>query len=94
MALEAMIIAHDYSRGGEKMWCNTYIGKHCVIGGRAIILPGVSLGDHVFVGAGSVVTKSFPSHCLIAGNPARMIRSGIEISDRTQIVNKGELVKE
>ena len=94
VALEAMIIAHDYSRGGEKMWCNTYIGKHCVIGGRAIILPGVSLGDHVFVGAGSVVTKSFPSHCLIAGNPARMIRSGIEISDRNQIVNKGELVKE
>ena len=93
VALEAMIIAHDYSRGGEKMWCNTYIGKHCVIGGRAIILPGVSLGDHVFVGAGSVVTKSFPSHCLIAGNTARMIRSGIEISDRTQIVNKGELVK-
>ena len=93
VALEAMIIAHDYSRGGEKMWCNTYIGKHCVIGGRAIILPGVSLGDHVFVGAGSVVTKSFPSHCLIAGNPARMIRFGIEISDRTQIVNKGELVK-
>ena len=94
VALEAMIIAHDYSRGGEKMMCNTYIGKHCGIGGRAIILPGVSLGDHVFVGAGSVVTKSFPSHCLIAGNPARMIRSGIEISARTQIVNKGELVKE
>lgn len=93
VVLEAMVIAHAYSRGGEKMWCNTYIGKHCVIGGRAIILPGVSLGDHVFVGAGSVVTKSFPSHCLIAGNPPRMIRSGIEISDRTQIVNNGELVK-
>jgi hypothetical protein len=93
VVLEAMVIAHAYSRGGEKMWCNTYIGKHCVIGGRVIILPGVSLGDHVFVGAGSVVTKSFPSHCLIVGNPPRMIRSGIEISDRTQIVNNGELVK-
>lgn len=93
VALEAMIIAHDYSRGEGKMWCDTYIGKHCVIGGRAIILLGVSLGDHVFVGAGSVVTKSFPSHCLIAGNPARMIRFGIEISDRTQIVNRGKLVE-
>lgn len=69
-----------------------HIGKHCVIGGRAIILPGVSLSDHVFVRAERIVTKSFSSHYLIAGNPARMIRSGIEISDRTQIVNRGKLV--
>ena len=72
---------------------DTYIGKRCVIGGRAIITPGVTLGDHVFVGAGSVVTKSFPSHCLIAGNPARIIRTGIEISEKSQIVNFGTLVK-
>ena len=93
--LEALIIAHDYSRGLKgNIWCDTIIGKHCVIGGRAIILPGVVLGDHVFVAAGSVVTKSFPSHCMIAGNPARIIRTGIKISDKTQIENFGELVKE
>ena len=92
IALEALIIAHDYSRGTH-MWCDTYIGHHCVIGGRAIILPGVTLGNHVFVGAGSVVTKSFPDNCLIAGNPARIIRTGIEISDKTQIIKSGELIK-
>ena len=92
--LEALIIAHDYSRGLKgKIWCDTRIGKHCVIGGRAIILPGVELGDHVFVAAGSVVTKSFPSHCMIAGNPAKIIRKGIRISDKTQIEDFGELVK-
>ncbi|MCC8071474.1 MAG: acyltransferase [Bacteroidales bacterium] len=93
--LEALIIAHDYSRAaadGRKMWLHTRIGHHCVIGGRTIILPGVTLGDHVFVGAGSVVTKDVPSHSMVAGNPARVIRTGIEISDRTQILDFGTLV--
>lgn len=92
--LEALIIAHDYSRGAKgKIWCDTRIGHHCVIGGRSIILPGVELGNHVFVAAGSVVTKSFPSHCMIGGNPAKIIRTGIKISDKTQIEDFGELVK-
>ena len=88
IALEALIIAHDYSRGKE-MWKDTYIGNNCVIGGRAIILPGVKIGNHVYVAAGSVVTKSFPDHCLIGGNPAKIIKTGIEISDKTQIINPG-----
>ena len=92
--LDALIIAHDYSRGlkGE-IWCDTRIGHHSVIGGRSIILPGIELGNHVFVAAGSVVTKSFPSHSMIAGNPAKIIRTGIKISDKTQIEDFGELVK-
>lgn len=50
------------------------IGNHCWIGMNAVVLPGVELGDYVIVGAGSVVTKSFPSHRIIGGNPARVIR--------------------
>ena len=41
---------------------------------QCLILPGVQLGDHVIVGAGSVVTKSFPADCIIAGVPARIIK--------------------
>ena len=51
------------------------IGKNCWIGMNSVILPGVTLGDHVVVGAGSVVTRSFPQgYCVIAGNPAKKLR--------------------
>lgn len=51
------------------------IGKKCWIGMNSMILPGVILGEHTIVGAGSVVTKSFPEgNCIIAGNPAKIIR--------------------
>jgi len=49
------------------------IGKRCWLGANAVILPGVTLGDDVIVGAGSVVTKSFPSGTVVAGVPARAI---------------------
>jgi len=50
------------------------IGDDCWIGGQAVINPGVTLGDNVVVGSGAVVTKSFPSNVVIAGNPARIIK--------------------
>jgi maltose O-acetyltransferase len=45
------------------------------IGGGAIILPGVTIGDGVVIGAGSVVTREVPPLSLAVGNPARVIRS-------------------
>ena len=93
--IEAWVLAHDYSRGaleGRSMWCDTYIGENCVIGGRSMIMPGVRIGNHVYVGGGSVVTKNVPDHCIVAGNPARIVRQGTVISDKGQILEPGEKV--
>lgn len=50
------------------------IGDGCWIGMNAVILPGVALGPRTTVGAGSVVTHSFDGNCVVAGNPAKVIR--------------------
>ena len=49
------------------------IGKNSFIGARAMILPGVCIGDQVIVGAMSVVSKDVPDHQIVAGNPAHKI---------------------
>ena len=50
------------------------IGDNVWIGGGAIIMPGVTIGNHVVIGAGSVVTKDIPDHVIAYGNPCRVIR--------------------
>lgn len=51
------------------------VGDGCWLGAGSLILPGVTLGDHVAVAAGSVVTRDVPGHTLIAGVPAVVKRS-------------------
>jgi len=51
------------------------IGNNVWIGGGAIILPGVTLGEGVVVAAGSVVTKSVADKTVVAGNPARLVKT-------------------
>lgn len=50
------------------------IGNYVWIGGGAIILPGVTIGDNCVIGAGSVVTQSIPANGIAVGNPCRVIR--------------------
>jgi maltose O-acetyltransferase len=50
------------------------IGNSVWIGGSAILLPGVTIGDQAVIGAGAVVTKDVPARVVVAGNPAKIIR--------------------
>lgn len=50
------------------------IGPKVWIGGAAVILPGVEIGEGMTIGAGSVVTCSIPARCVAVGNPCRVIR--------------------
>lgn len=55
------------------------IGRNCFIGGTSVILPGVTIGDECVVGAGAVVFDDVPPRCIVAGNPARVLREKIEV---------------
>jgi maltose O-acetyltransferase len=66
----------DVSPASQPMIDGTVkIGNHCWLGAKAIILKDVVLGDHCVVAAGAVVSKSFPAGSVIAGVPARLLRS-------------------
>jgi len=57
------------------------IGHNVWIGGRAIINPGVTIGDNAVIASGAVVTKSVPDNTIVGGNPARVIRT-IEVGEK------------
>ncbi len=64
----------------EKDWRvdPTVIKKGASIGSGATILCNVTVGENAIVGAGSVVTKNVPANTIVAGNPARVLRSVLE----------------
>ena len=51
-----------------------HIGKNCWLGAGVIVLPGITIGDNVVIGAGSIVTKDLPPDVVAVGNPCRVLR--------------------
>lgn len=76
---------HSLTNQADVVRKETVIGDNCWIASSCVILAGVVLGPRTVVGAGSVVTKSFPEgYCVIAGNPAKIVK----------YISKDDFVKE
>lgn len=76
VAFNARILTHDRTHG---LYLHTRIGANCFIGGESLVLPGITIGDNCVIGAGGVVTRDVPPRSVVAGNPARILRSDSEV---------------
>lgn len=86
----ALVLAHDHYRDEAHQYVDTYLGHHVNIGWGAVINPGIRIGNHVIVGANAVVTKDVPDGCIVAGNPAKIIKVNIELNDHGSMIRRGE----
>ena len=84
VAFGAAILSHDVTR---QLKVDTRIGRHCFIGAESVVLPGITIGDDCIVGAGAVVVGDVPPGCIVAGNPARIVRKGIEVGPYGRLAN-------
>jgi acetyltransferase-like isoleucine patch superfamily enzyme len=76
VAFKTLLIARDADSGAIRP---IRIGERCFIGGGSTILPGVTVGDEAIVAAAAVVMEDVPPRTIVAGNPARVVRTGIEV---------------
>lgn len=74
-----VILEHDnsfyYTGEGDVIVGDVYIRKNSFVGIGSVIMPGVEIGEHSIVGALSFVKESVPSYHIVAGQPARLIRT-------------------
>ena len=82
VAFKTLILGIDRASGKEGA---VHIGRNCFIGGGSLIMPGVTIGDGSIVGAGSVVDRDVPADSIVVGNPARVVRTGIQAGSRGRL---------
>jgi len=79
----AIILSHDAGRARLKKHDtsigHTIIENNVFIGVHSVILPGVRIGENSVIGAGSIVTKDIPRNSVVAGNPAKVLRTRTDI---------------
>lgn len=64
------------------------VGKNCIISTGAKLLGPITIGDNCVIGANAVVIEDVPSNCVVAGVPAKIVKTNIDINDyRTDLRN-------
>ena len=91
VAFGAVILSHDMSR---LVSAHTTIGRNCFVGARSIVMPGITIGDECIIGSGAVVTRDVPSHSVVVGNPAKVVKSGIRTREWGILVEEYEAARE
>lgn len=71
------ILTHEYLIKEYRLG-DVRIGSNVMIGANSTILPGVTIGDHAVISAGSLVHKDVPAHAFVGGNPIREIKRNID----------------
>lgn len=81
--LDRLIMRKTLPGSVERSWIYSdnapiIIGTNCWIGSNSRICKGVTIGDGSVVAANSVVTKDVPANCIVAGNPAKVVKTDID----------------
>lgn len=84
---DRMIVRQTLHGSYERSWnfsdsAPILIGRNCWIGENSRICKGVIIGDGSIVAANAVVTKSVPANCIVAGNPAKIVKTDIDKTDK------------
>ncbi len=72
---DCVVGAHSHIAPGAVLCGSVRVGEMTLVGANSVIIPGLRVGDNVLIGAGSVVVRDVPDNVLVAGNPARIVRT-------------------
>jgi acetyltransferase-like isoleucine patch superfamily enzyme len=79
------ILTHDFPNGIHR---DVHIGSYCFIGCGAVILPGVTIGDHCIIAANAMVVKDIPANCVAIGNPAFVVERDVKTTKWGRRIDK------